>query len=221
MKRAIFVLLLLAGVTGGLPGIERFQQQPGRFSAVDLNGKTVDLESLKGKIAFVTYWQVSCYPCRRELPRLDALQRELKGKPVVFLSLNPWNKKKDIKAFRDGRNPAKRKLKSMRFLTRAPRTNVWGLPASKRGYIGTPTTVILDQKGTVVGRSVGGMNPEAVRKLIDELLAAAPDNTGASEDEMVIQGRIRIRGMREKSAFQAPAPEARIEARTTGPEWRE
>lgn len=216
----ISAVLLLAGASG-LLAIERFQQQPGRFSAVDLKKNTVNLEDLKGKIVFATYWQVSCYPCRLELPRLNEFQREFSGKPVVFLTVNPWNRARQIKKFRDGANPTKKKLKNLRFLMKHSSGSVWGLPAAKNGYIGTPTTVILDQSGTVIGRAVGGMNLDEARGLIKSLLAGSNESDGKTEEQMEIIGRVRIRGLKQKGVYRAPAPNADIKPRTTGPAWKD
>lgn len=218
--RGVAVVLLLAGASG-LWAIERFQQKPGSFSAADLDGRKVGLADFQGKVVFATYWQVSCYPCRLELPKLDEFQREWAGKPVVFLTVNPWNKSGQIKKFRDGANPAKKKLSNLRFLTKHSGGSVWGLPAARNGYIGTPTTVIVDPSGTVVGRSVGGMNLDEARTLIKSLLPESNSNDGKTEQELEIIGRIRIRGMQQKEDYQAPAAGANIRPRTTGPAWKE
>ncbi len=217
----VFSITLFAGVSA-LSALERFKQQPGQFSAVDLDGKKVTLADLKNKIAFVTYWQVSCYPCRQELPRLDQFQKEWADKPVVFLTLNPWNDRGDIQKFRDGANPGQAALKNLRFLTRDASSAVWGLPASKSGYIGTPTTVVLDRSGTVVGRSIGGMDLDEARAFIKDLLSEqAPPQGAKPEESMTITGRIRIRSMKQLDEYRPPAPGTAILPRTTGPAWKE
>ncbi|GJH39538.1 hypothetical protein RCZ04_00880 [Capnocytophaga sp. HP1101] len=59
-------------------------------SLIDLNGKEVKYESLplKNKLLFVDIWATYCPDCRKEIPALEALQQNYKGKPIVFVSIS-------------------------------------------------------------------------------------------------------------------------------------
>lgn len=58
------------------------------FSFTDLSGKKYDLDQLKGKIVVLNFWFVGCKPCIMEIPELNKLVDEFKGKDVVFLGLS-------------------------------------------------------------------------------------------------------------------------------------
>lgn len=57
------------------------------FSATSLNGQNFDLEALKGKVVVLTFWSTRCPICAAEIPNLNRLAENYKGKDVVFLGL--------------------------------------------------------------------------------------------------------------------------------------
>lgn len=58
------------------------------FAYPDINGDTVSLASLKGKVVLVDTWATWCMPCRAEIPHLQKLEEELRGKSIAFVSLS-------------------------------------------------------------------------------------------------------------------------------------
>lgn len=58
------------------------------FSWKDSTGKTVDLDAYRGKVTLVNFWATWCGPCRRELPDLVALSRELAGRDVRIIGVS-------------------------------------------------------------------------------------------------------------------------------------
>lgn len=59
------------------------------FDLMDLDGRKWSLADLKGKVAFINLWATWCGPCRLELPYVEKLREQLKGrKDVVVLTLN-------------------------------------------------------------------------------------------------------------------------------------
>jgi peroxiredoxin len=61
------------------------------FSATDMNGQTVELDSLKGKVVLVTFWSTKCPICDSEIPKLNQMAAAYQGKDVVFLGLTTDN----------------------------------------------------------------------------------------------------------------------------------
>ncbi len=60
-----------------------------KFDYKDINGKSVSLESLSGKIVYIDVWATWCGPCLRELPSLEKLQRDHKSnRDIAFVSIS-------------------------------------------------------------------------------------------------------------------------------------
>ena len=54
----------------------------------DRNGKTVDFSTFRGKYVYIDMWASWCVPCLREVPVLQQLEKKLKNKNVVFVSIS-------------------------------------------------------------------------------------------------------------------------------------
>ena len=64
------------------------------FSAASMNGQTVEMSSLKGKVVVMTFWTTRCPICQAEIPKLNQLAAQYKNKDVVFLGLTTDNEAK-------------------------------------------------------------------------------------------------------------------------------
>ncbi len=58
------------------------------FSLKDMNGNPVSLSSFKGKVILLNFWATWCPPCRDEIPSMDKLNRQLKDKGFMVLSVS-------------------------------------------------------------------------------------------------------------------------------------
>ena len=58
------------------------------FALKDLDGQQVQLSELHGKVVVLDFWATWCPPCRRELPAINKLAEEERGKDVVVLGIN-------------------------------------------------------------------------------------------------------------------------------------
>jgi peroxiredoxin len=58
------------------------------FSWKDQSGTTIDFDTYRGKATLVNFWATWCVPCKRELPDLVALSKELSGKNVKILGIS-------------------------------------------------------------------------------------------------------------------------------------
>lgn len=53
----------------------------------DVNGKNVDLSTLRGKTVVVNFWSTWCPPCVEEMPMFDDVHRQWASKGVVFVGI--------------------------------------------------------------------------------------------------------------------------------------
>lgn len=75
-------LRLLAILLAGLLGYHASAQS---VQVVDIDGLFRRINSGSDSLYVVNFWATWCKPCVEELPDFQAVQSEMKGKPVVFL----------------------------------------------------------------------------------------------------------------------------------------
>jgi peroxiredoxin len=135
------------------------------FSLPDMDGKIHKLSDYPGKVVLLNFWATWCPPCRREMPSMEKLHLELKGKPFQILACDQQEDGDTVFAFTGQLDPAPTfplLLDSKSAISRA-----YGVP-------GLPTTFLIDKSGQIAYRAVGGreFGHPAIRALIEELLAA-------------------------------------------------
>lgn len=58
------------------------------FTLKGLDGKSWTLRQLTGKVVLVNFWATWCPPCRKEMPDLDAIYKEFRGKGLAILAIS-------------------------------------------------------------------------------------------------------------------------------------
>lgn len=128
------------------------------FTLKDVNGSSVSLSSLKGKVVLLNFWATWCPPCRDEMPSLEKLHLRMKDKGLAVLSVSV---DKSIPAVRD-------------FIGKAPisfpvllDTKMEVTKSLFKVYT-IPTTFLIDRDGTVIEKYFGEQDwtkPEKVKKI--------------------------------------------------------
>ncbi|MGO8761539.1 MAG: TlpA family protein disulfide reductase [Desulfobaccales bacterium] len=130
------------------------------FSLKDvLQGKEYSLSQFKGKVVVLNFFTFFCGPCRDEMPDLNKINNELKGRGLqtlgIALSSDPTQ---------------------IRFLVKQLGLEYPVLIGNDKvgdsyGSIAVvPTTVIIDKQGNVAQRIEGTRKKETFMKLIEPLL---------------------------------------------------
>jgi len=127
------------------------------------SGTRLSAEELKGKVLFVNFWATWCQPCKDELPSVEALYREMAGTEGFRMITILYN---------DSPEAAFGHLKSKGY-TFPVYSDIDGASARNFTVTGVPETYIVDKKGQLARKVIGGFDwtsPE-VRDLLKTLLA--------------------------------------------------
>jgi len=127
------------------------------FSLTTLDGETVQLSDLRGKIVAINFWATWCAPCRLEMPDLQARADQFPDRLVV-LGVNFAETAAEVAAFRDE--------VGVDFpLLMDPEADVQRLYR----VLGYPTTFFVDEQGTIrfqhIGLMSGGQMDEYLHKM--------------------------------------------------------
>ena len=107
-----------------------------RLNALD--GKSVSLASLRGKVVLLNFWATWCPPCQVEIPALETLYSTYRSRGLVVLGVDVAEDDSAVKAF-----AAKNGMTFPILLDRT--THVSAL----YGLSGIPSSFLIDKKGNV------------------------------------------------------------------------
>ena len=158
------LVLLALFVASGCNKHEELSAVEGRlapdFTLKDLSGRSVQLSSLKGKVVLVNFWATWCPPCREEIPSMLRMNQAMQGKPFQWLAVSiDEGGKEAVAGF------FKKAGAEMPALL-----DTDGAVARRYGTTGVPETFVIDTKGVIMKKVVGGMDWSA-----PEVLAALED----------------------------------------------
>ena len=124
------------------------------FALNDLGNQPIKLSELKGKVVLLDFWATWCAPCRAALPDLELLNRDFKDKGLVVLGVDGEDAK-DQAAFLDKFGYTFRSLVDPDDIVK----NMFGAG-------GIPTTVLIDQKGTIQVFDTGTSSYDSLREAV-------------------------------------------------------
>lgn len=164
MKKILTAILLIGlAATGCTAASEQGPRQPAPdFNLKTLDGKTLQLSALKGKVVLLNFWATWCPPCREEIPHFKELydQYRAKGLEIIGVALDDGGEK-DVAPF------------ARQNQINYPLVAAGGqeLAQSYGGIRGIPTTFLIDKQGRIAQKYIGSRSKEVFEKEIQALLA--------------------------------------------------
>ena len=120
------------------------------FTATSLTGATIKLSSYRGKILVLNFWGSWCPPCRAEAPTLAVLNEQYSSKGVAFLGDDVSDTPANALAFTSSHDITYPSINDPGYQIVQDLSQV--VPISD-----TPTTVVIDKTGHVVGMVLGAI----------------------------------------------------------------
>ncbi len=122
-----------------------------------LDGTAVTLSRFRGQALVLNLWASWCPPCRREMPLLAEAQRTHPG--VQFVFVNQGEELPVIERYLQAQQLALRNVFADRL----------GQAAGATNSIGMPTTLFFNDRGELVGRHVGEIDPASLERSLAAL----------------------------------------------------
>ncbi len=134
------------------------------FILQNMDEERIKLSDYRGKVVMLNFWATWCPPCVRELPSMERLQQRVGVDEFKVIAINQMEEPDDVFAFTGQ-------------IELDPTFEILFDTASKvsQAYAvrGLPTTYVIDKKGYIRYRAVGGREFDHVEviKIIKQLIA--------------------------------------------------
>jgi thiol-disulfide isomerase/thioredoxin len=118
-----------------------------------LNGGTVRLSSLRGKVVLINFWATWCTACQAEMPAIEQVWDRYRGRGLDVIAVD----------FREGNKAAMQRFLSQVGAKFTAALDPDGKIADAYGVtFGLPTSVFVDRDGTVRVIHLGQMAPDFI-----------------------------------------------------------
>ncbi len=125
------------------------REAPG-FTLTDLAGRSVSLESLKGRVVLLDFWATWCAPCRKSMPELQALHARYAARGLTVLGVS-IDEKADAKV---------KKLVKDKGFTYPVAVDSASQPAWQAYRVKSiPAAYLIDRDGHIVAQWTGAAAP--------------------------------------------------------------
>jgi len=123
------------------------------FTTPALNGGTVRLISLRGKVVLINFWATWCTACQDEMPAIEQVWDRYRGRGLEVIAVD----------FREGNKAAMQRFLRQAGVKFTAALDPDGKIADAYGVtFGLPTSVFVDRDGTVRVIHLGQMAPDFI-----------------------------------------------------------
>jgi thiol-disulfide isomerase/thioredoxin len=123
-----------------------------------LDGGSLKLSDLRGRVVVLNFWATWCIPCRSEIPALSAMEKSLGGEGLTVVGVSYDDTADLIQDFQ-------KDLKQDYIVVLGGKDVGSQLPASP-----LPTTYIIDRQGRIREKFIGERTQAAFEAVIKPLL---------------------------------------------------
>ncbi len=155
--QTLLAVVLLAALAG--PGWAQGKTAPD-FALKDiLEGKEFTLSQFKGKVVLINFFTFFCGPCREEMPDLEKIYQELKGRGYATIGIGLSSDPTQV-----------RFLVKQLGLTYPVLAGDDKVSKAYGGVEVVPTTFIIDKQGNIAHKILGTRKKEDFVRMIEPLL---------------------------------------------------
>jgi len=130
------------------------------FNKISLDGKKLDLISLRGKVVVLNFWFIECRPCVEEMPTLNGLVDEFKDNDVVFIAPT-WDNEATLGTFL--------KIHPFKYQVVAnARDMILGSYGDGTGNMPFPMHLVIDKEGKIDMKVTGALVTKQGTKKLDD-----------------------------------------------------
>ncbi len=129
------------------------------FTLENMDEDKFSLKDYRGKVVLLNFWATWCPPCRREMPSMERLHQNLKGKDFIVLAINQMEDGDHVFAY------------TGQLEVDPTFTILFDKDSTvSRAYHvqGLPTTYLIDKQGRIRFRAIGGRefdHPEVEKQI--------------------------------------------------------
>lgn len=157
----VLALLLLSSLPVQADPAELLHKPAPRFVRRGIDGRRVDLGSLRGKVVLLTFWATWCEPCQVEMPRFIDCQRRLGGDGLQIVAVSLDDDEEPVRAFTAGRHVNYPVLMGDARLARA-----YG------EILGLPVNFLIDRHGRIAAVFKGQTDLDELESALRAVLAS-------------------------------------------------
>lgn len=133
------------------------------FRLQDLAGAPVQLADLRGQVVLINVWATWCPPCRAEMPAIQAVYEQLRGRGFTVLAVNVREDADQVRSFMAQHG--------LTFPALLDSNGAVSALYQSRVY---PSSYFIDRTGLVRAVYRGPMSRSVIAGTVEQLLAEAP-----------------------------------------------